>query len=166
MMMTMRSKAGEIWQQIKEMLHLNPKRAFYGVIVILGFSPVAFFAFLAMNANIQSLSIVQEMQHEPYIAILTLVAFLDIIVAYVLWMARHDILNSRRDYRLVMIALTAQQLMVGNLVSVALTLLALSLGKNLTDKRMQGSSFMKGLQVVFSLFYLGSLLLLLKVSGI
>ena len=111
---------GHLLRNLLRFIHLNLKTSFNSVMVILVGSPIVYGLFLYMNAATSSMSVTKVMEKSPYIGIMTIVAFLDLIIGYSLWMHREDILQDRVTFRMIMSAILLQQIMVGNIfVSVA-----------------------------------------------
>jgi hypothetical protein len=58
--------------------------------------------------------LLQSRQQRPTIAILSIVAGLDVMSGYSLWMARKRVLSNRRLYQLVLVSVLVTQLLVSN----------------------------------------------------
>lgn len=164
MITTMRNRLIELGRQIREMLHLTAHRSFYGLIAVFMGAPIAFLAFLAMNADNMGTSILSIIQSNPATAILTISALLDFMEGYSLWMLRNEVLKSARNYRAVMTILSLQQIMVGNLVGVGISALSLTLSGSLTKQNAPVAASLKTVMALFSVFYVGCLLLTLKIA--
>ncbi|KRL44733.1 hypothetical protein [Lacticaseibacillus manihotivorans] len=117
---TIKQKASGYLHELARFLHLDQRRLFYGVVAVLMLLPVAFLAFLAVNATMESMSIIAVLKAKPLIAALSIIAGLDMLVGYTLWMARQDILADRTTFRWVISAVVLSQLFVSNvLVAIA-----------------------------------------------
>lgn len=123
---SMGSKTVNLLAQVAAFLHLSLKRCFYGVIGVLMVLPVAFLAFLAVNATMTSMSMIDVMAAKPLTAVLTIIAGLDLVVGYWMWMVREDVMNNRTTFRWVIGGVLVAQLVVSNFVIAALAALALA----------------------------------------
>ncbi|MDC4186478.1 hypothetical protein MK904_10230 [Loigolactobacillus coryniformis] len=132
-----KSKISRLTQTIISVLPLNLKKYFYGIIGVLTLVPIIFIAYLLLNANLQSMDVLTLMEKQPYIAVMVIVAGLDIITGYIMWMARADILASRQTFRLLVTAIMIQQLAVSNFVIGIGATIALLLSYSLPDKPMK-----------------------------
>ncbi|KAB1964925.1 hypothetical protein [Lacticaseibacillus paracasei] len=125
MVNTVKERVSNYFQSFAEMLHLNLKRIFYGIILILSLVPLAYALFLMLNAAKEGLSVMGVMQQRPTIAILSIVAGLDIMSGYSLWMARKRVLSNRRLYQLVLVSVLVTQLLVSNFLVAGAALVGL-----------------------------------------
>ena len=116
MVNTIRGKVSNYFQSLAQILHLNLKRTFYTIILILALVPLAYALFLMLNATKEGLSLTDIMRQRPTIAILSIVAGLDIMCGYSLWMIREQVLADRRLYRIILIGILITQLLVNNLL--------------------------------------------------
>ena len=71
---TIKQKASGYLHELARFLHLDQRRLFYGVVAVLMLLPVAFLAFLAVNATMESMSIIAVLQAKPLIAALSIIA--------------------------------------------------------------------------------------------
>ena len=101
MVNTIRGKVSNYFQSLAQLLHLNLKRVFYTIILILALVPLAYVLFLMLNAAKEGLSITGVMKERPTIAILSIVAGLDVMCGYSLWMIREQVLADRRLYQMI-----------------------------------------------------------------
>lgn len=117
---TIKQKSSGYLHDMARFLHLDQRRLFYGVVAVLMLLPVAFLAFLAVNATMESMGIIAVLKAKPLTAALSIIAGLDMLVGYTLWMARNEILADRTTFRWVIGAVVLSQLLVSNvLVAVA-----------------------------------------------
>ena len=110
MVNTIRGKVSNYFQSLAQILHLNLKRTFYTIILILALVPLAYALFLMLNATKEGLSLTDIMRQRPTIA------SLDIMCGYSLWMIREQVLADRRLYRIILIGILITQLLVSNLL--------------------------------------------------
>ena len=116
MVNTIRGKVSNYFQSLAQLLHLNLKRVFYTIILILALVPLAYVLFLMLNAAKEGLSITGVMKERPTIAILSIVAGLDVMCGYSLWMIREQVLADRLLYQMILIGVLITQLFVSNLL--------------------------------------------------
>jgi hypothetical protein len=148
-----------------KMFHLNLKTSFYAVTAILVAAPVAFLAFLAMNASASSIGILDVLEKSPSVAVMAIISGLDIITGYSLWVSREKLFDNRQLFRGLMMAVAVQQVLVGNLIVAGLAVVAFLFGKRLPAKKATTNIIAAVPTVILSLMYVGCLMLNLAVSG-
>jgi hypothetical protein len=148
-----------------KMFHLNLKTSFYAVTAILVAAPVAFLAFLAMNASASSIGILDVLEKSPSVAVMAIISGLDIITGYSLWVSREKLFDNRQLFRGLMMAVAVQQVLVGNLIVAGLAVVAFLFGKGLPAKKATTNIIAAVPTAILSLMYVGCLMLNLAVSG-
>lgn len=135
--MTSNNKKKSLSQKLNSFFRLDYKKSFYGVIIILLVTPIAYALFLMWNASLQKLGVVALMKQQPLVAVMTIVACLDIISGYSLWMIRTDVLSNRSSYRIIMTAIMLQQFAVSNLIAGFCSVLAIALSGSVQSKSLK-----------------------------
>ncbi|MFD1485130.1 hypothetical protein ACFQ5J_07800 [Lacticaseibacillus baoqingensis] len=129
--------ASRVARWLQNCLRLDFYRAFYGVVLIMVLTPLAFVAYLFLNANMLGLDVFSMMAKHPATAVLAIVAGLDITVGYTLWMARNEVFGSRQGLRIVMTMIMLQQLAVSNFVVAGGAAMALVFSRELPAHPVQ-----------------------------
>lgn len=117
---------------ILKLMRLNLNRAYYSLIIIMMVSPIAYFMYVLMNANQKSMTVLKMLNRSPYSAVMIIVACLDIIVGYSLWNFRKQLLNNRTAFVSMLLVITIQQLLLGNVVGAISALASVYFRENVS----------------------------------
>ncbi|MCI1283615.1 MAG: hypothetical protein LKG24_03320 [Lacticaseibacillus songhuajiangensis] len=160
-----KNKVSVFFRTLMKMFHLNLKTSFYAVTAILVAAPVAFLAFLAMNASASSIGILDVLQKSPSVAVMAIISGLDIITGYSLWVSHEKLFDNRQLFRGMMLAVAVQQALVGNLIVAGLAVVAFLFGKGLPVKKATANIVVALPTVILTLMYVGCLTLNLALLG-
>lgn len=117
-------------------LRYDMKKALNMYIAVLMIVPVFFFAYIGLALNLSHMGLQDFFDKSPITAVMFIVCLVDLVVAYVLFFKKNELISNRKNIIIVFTALTLFQLAVGNLVSLILGIIVLYLSKEivLNDK--------------------------------
>lgn len=146
--------------------HLDAQRILRWYSYLLLLIPLLFWAMLAFNAGLSHRSLPSLINREGMISVGIIIATLDFVLGYYLWLSRGKVLTDQRNYHFFMLCQVLSQLLVGNLICTVLALFGLYQAKQLelSDKENMATRIVKifaGCMLVIFIICSIALLLLL-----
>ncbi|BDZ32309.1 hypothetical protein RA086_13750 [Lactiplantibacillus sp. WILCCON 0030] len=137
-MIAKNGKISRFFDRVITGLHYNLRKAVNIYIAVLMIVPVAYFAYVALALNMNNMGLEAYFRQSPITTVMFIVTLMDLIVAYVLYFRKPELLTNRMTVIVTFSLLTFLQLMVGNIISVILGLIVLYLSKNIMPSRSTG----------------------------
>ncbi|WP_035457170.1 hypothetical protein [Loigolactobacillus coryniformis] len=163
MISTVTKKVFTYIQTINRALNFNAKRSFYTVLIVLGVIPFLFMAYIGLIANFNSKSIMYVLQTNPRLTVLLIIALLDLLSTYVMWMIRDSIVANRRQLRFVMLTVIFQQLLVANFMVTGFALMAIVMSRELPTSNNKSAKQFWIISSMATIMYMFCLLMAIKV---
>lgn len=105
--------------------HLDASRILRLYTWVLIVIPLLFGMLLILNAGFSHQSVQALINKGAVTSVAVIIAILDFVLGYYLWLVRKSVLTDRRSYRFFMLCQVVSQLLVGNLLCGLLALLGL-----------------------------------------
>lgn len=163
MISTVTKKVFTYIQTVNRALNFNTKRSFYTVLIVLGIIPFLFMAYIGLIANFNSKSVLYVLQTNPRLTVLLIIALLDLLSAYAMWMIRDNIITDRKQLRTMMLVIIVQQLLVADFMVAGFALMTLVMSGELPVTSTKCSRQFWLISGVATIMYLFCLLMAIKV---
>jgi hypothetical protein len=132
----------KIMDKIIGFLRYDMKKALNMYIAVLMIVPIVFFAYIGLALNLSQMGLRTYFDKSPISAVMFIVCLVDLIVAYVLFFKKTELVSDRKNVVTVFTALTLFQLAVGNLISLVLGIIVLYLSKDISSNKKLSKDFM------------------------
>lgn len=133
-MTNFKHRSAKFFDRIVAGLHYDLPKALRLYIIVLIVVPIAYFAYLALILTMNATSLAQYFSQSPITAIMFIISWLDLILAYMLAFRKSILSQNHRMLVVTFGLLTIVQIAVGNLISVVLGLIILYLSKSVIDQ--------------------------------
>lgn len=137
-------------------LHLDAKKILRWYSYLLFFIPLLMWAMLAFNGALMKTSIKTMLSKQANISIAVIIAIIDFVLGYYLWISREKVLTDRRSYHLFMGCQAISQLLVGNLLCLVLALFGMYQAKQLptTVENEKKAKMMKMISITVMIVFI------------